>query len=333
MNKKIDKRIREYSRAFDIDAQRAELISRNKTFLEELEAVKVNWHIGEFLEGRGKIPSEEISKGVPITEFTKNGSDSIRRKLDLLKAGAKEISKKEEAARASSAFETIWSKFCDRWNIRWEWDGDLKTLKGYLKPPVEILVMEGKEEGGPILFVRIDNWTRLNDLKKIWHDIENLQDRIWEKQEKKTNFSRDLCWYDLSKTFGLKVREIAEIWADKFPEETGLLVARSMKEEIDAPDLKGRKLTDKELLHEIQDGYLKKKYGTYFEEERIFYLTGKYRGKKREMKLNPPFVDAVKKALKRMDQQITKMGVSSLKISLDIKQALHFLKSYVDHSN
>ena len=50
MDKEIVSVIRGYSREFDIDAQRAELIARNKTFLKELAAIRATSDIIDFSE-------------------------------------------------------------------------------------------------------------------------------------------------------------------------------------------------------------------------------------------------------------------------------------------
>lgn len=187
-----------------------------------------------------------------------------------------------------------------------------------MEPPVEFYWIEGKKDVAPAFLMRINNWTTLRDLKGVWTQVEEFQNQIWKKQEKKTNFARDLLWHDLSKKHGFKTREIAKLWEEFHPEEIDLLVVRGFSEKIANEDFKGRRLNDNELLAEIKSGFLAPKYKHDFENNRKYYLTGGEPGRK----VNPPFIDAIKKAIKRMDQQIAQINESSMKKGLRIDMML-----------
>ncbi len=42
-----------------------------------------------------------------------------------------------------------WDRFCEKWHINPGWDGNINSLKKYLKAPVEIYWVEGKKNLGP----------------------------------------------------------------------------------------------------------------------------------------------------------------------------------------
>jgi hypothetical protein len=212
-------------------------------------------------------------------------------------------------------------------------------------------LVEDEERNTFKVLLRINNWTILQDIRGIWKKVEKYQNALWKKQERKTNFARDLCWYDLSKRQGLKLKEIAELWDSEFPEEIDLLVIRKIKKEIAEKDLRGRALDDFQLLETIRSGFLAEKYKSFFLESREFYTTGKmkredklyeeiteksvgkrteeltdflkdiervqgkipylyHRSKDPTRRFNPPFIDAIKKAIKRMEEQIADDNIS-----------------------
>ena len=204
------------------------------------------------------------------------------------------------------SYKRSWEGFCERWHIRNEWNGRLRSLEKFLNAPIEFYTLQSQDGEAATLLIRIDNWTIQNDIIDAWHDIEDYQRRIWGKEGKRANFMRDLCWYDLDKKLGLKPRQIANIWDSRYPDEIDLLVIRKVRKRIKKEELKGRVLDDFELLEAVKLGFLKEKHKKDFDEERTYYVTGQdLRGRH-----NPPFVDVVKKAIKRMEKQIEQMKIS-----------------------
>lgn len=328
MDREVYNRIRRYKRDFDISAQKAELLRRNRKFLKELEK-KLNWtrldgfreefqeQVKEFRETWTNRYYLKIRKEL-FGKLKKRRSKIVEKIIDknsVEEIGSKDITamfhrfiddEVEEESRIELKFHyqgriLDWDKFCKKWNIHHEWDGDLNTLNDYLKPPIELLHVKGGDDFAPSLLLKITEWTTLNDVKDIWGTVEKYQKKMGKKWEKRTNFTRDLCRYDLAKEHGLKPRQIAEIWIEEFPDEIDILVARRMKKKIHKEDFKGRALDDYELINEIKSGYLKEKYKSYYEDERTFYTTGKTG----DSTLNPPFIDAIKKSIKRMEELIS----------------------------
>ena len=91
-------------------------------------------------------------------------------------------------------------------------------MKDHLKFAVEVIYKPGEDDWHPQLLIKITEWTTMNDVKSIWNKVETCQNLMSKKLEKKTNFTRDLCWHDLNKELGLKPRQIAEIWIEKYLE-------------------------------------------------------------------------------------------------------------------
>lgn len=329
MDREVYNRIRRYRRDFDISTQKAELLCRNRKFLDELEK-KLNWtqldsprleglreQVREFREtwthryylkirkdlfgklkkGKSKI----VEKIIDANSVEEIGSKDVQAMFhrvidDGVKGKSRQRLKYHYQGRILD-----WERFCKKWNIHHEWDGNLETLNNYLKPPVELMYVKGKDDLAPELLLRITEWTTLNDMKDIWGTVEKYQKEMGQKWEKRGKFTRDLCWYDLAKEHGLKPRGIAAIWIEKFPEEIDLLVARRVKKKIHKEDFEGRDLDDSQLIHEFKSGFLKEKYKSHFDDERAFYTTGK----SGDSTLNAPFIDAIKKSIKRMDDLIS----------------------------
>lgn len=233
-----------------------------------------------------------------------------------------------------------WMDFCHRWNINHEWQGELNSLHKFIKETPQIvcrsddmLVAEKKLKASTIepinkelryryLYLKLDAWTGLKDIKKIWPRIEKLQKVIFEyKAEEKANFGRDLCWFDLYKGKNLSYSKIAKVWVENFPDDIDLLVLKSFKREHLKEikrELKGETsvlLDNKILLKEIIEGRLKEKFFGDFFEEKKFYITGEMRRRK----FTSPFMDTIKQAIKRMEKYIRQIQPAEYLISLPLR--------------
>lgn len=311
MDQKIKELIEKSMEDFDRDTQRYELLLRNKNFSKELKDTKKKLGGDIFFKVRDirffEIMSDLSKKNILlIHDYPKNPIDKSVKSHPINSMPTFAITQKLKILQEE--YIPLWETFCKRWHISSEWDGNMSSLRGNLKGPVELQIVENKEKGVSAIIIKIDNWTIRDDIHEIWGEVEKYQNEIWKKEEKRTNFARDLCWYDLSKKYGLKLTEIAKIWIDKFPDEIDILVIRRIKKEIDKEDFKGRDLTYEELLHAVKSGFLAEKYRDYFMEIRNFYITGKSTSRKSiKRKFNIPFVDVIRHAIPRMQEQINQM--------------------------
>jgi hypothetical protein len=311
MDQEIKELIENSRKDFDRDAQRYELLKRNNSFVKELEKTTKKLEGEIFFKvrdmGHEEIMSDLSEKNIllindyPKTPTHKSGGLSwkyltpdsgIRQKIKIF----------------FDNYIPRWETFCERWHISSNWDGNMSSLRENLKGPVELKIIKDEEKGISSIIIRIDNWTILDDIKEIWGEIKKYQNEIWKKEEKRTKFARDLCWYELSKKRGLKPAEIAKIWIDKFPDEIDLIVIRRIKKEIDKEDSIWNVMNDTELLRAVKSGSLPEEYKDYFQEYRDYYITGKLPTKKStESKFNIPFVDVIRHAIARMQEQINQM--------------------------
>lgn len=314
MDNQVKELLVSYNKEFDINTQRAELLSRNDQFLEELNEYNEETFLGKLLPYKSLFQKGRKGNKVNVIRITQKGVETNDPDLSWPES----LEKDKEFEELLKRNVEFWTLFCRRWNIMPEWDGDLKSLGKSMEPPVEFYWIEGKKDVAPALLMRINNWTTLRDLKAVWGQVEEFQNQVWKKQEKRTNFARDLLWYDLSKKHGFKTREIAKLWEELHPEEIDLLVVSEFRKKIAKEDFERRSLDGNQLLAEIKSGFLAAKYKRNFEYDRESYLTGGDPGRK----VNPPFVDAVKKAIKRMDQQIAQVNESSMKKGLRIDMML-----------
>jgi hypothetical protein len=314
MDNKIKGLLNSYKKKFSISSQRAALLSRNAAFKEELDKMLEEYELKYLLPLKYVFQKSRGKGQIYITKLSAAGVEIIGPRFSWPKGLEKEKHTRDVMENALHS----WTNFCRRWSIMPEWDGKVKSLARFMEPPIEFYWIEGKEGSAPVFFLRINNWTILDDIKDVWDQVSEYQNMIWEKQERRTNFSRDLCWYDLSKEYGLKSRDIARLWADNYPDEIDLLVLRRMKADKNREDLRGRSRDDHELVKAIKSGFLAEKYRREFDEERKHYITGETAGKK----LNSPFADAIKKAILRMEQQISRPDVSSLRTSVRVEDIL-----------
>jgi len=300
MNKEILKLIENSKKEYDKISQRAELLTRNKSFKKELE--EISSRLGEdFFKDLEKRIQKEKEKGLP---------DYIPKELFDLQ---------EE-----------WFSFCNRWHISHDWDRQINSLHKFIKKTVAIVDDIDFETYEGRLYLRIDAWTTLEDIHAIWPKIEKAQKEYFIlKAEKKVNFGRDLCWYDLYKEYKLSHRQIAKLWEEKYPQDIDLLVINRIKQNSETmkdikeyikkeqlKELEGRELDDQELLKEIKTGKLAKEYQAHFDNEREFYATGKISNRK----ITPPFVEMIKQAVIRIQKHINNID---LRTEFDLDDLLH----------
>ncbi len=294
MNKEILKRIEESKKDYGKKTQRAELLIRNKQFIKEYKETPTDLLVD--FKDRLKFKTMKIS------------SDGVSLYI------------KEESL-------SKFNKFCLRWHIHIAWDGNIDTLSEFIKdspeiicepvnyylvngsiylPEKEIVRSEGLE-GINYLYIKVDAWTSLENIKEAWPRIEEFQRTIFSyKAELKSNFSRDLCWYDLKTTHNLSSSKIAKLWIKHFPKDIDLLVVKKFKkdnEESLKEKLQGETslLEDySELLNMIKTGRLGEEIKSNFDEDREYYITGKTESGK----FTPRFIDAINKAVKRMQGYI-----------------------------
>jgi len=300
MDEQILNRINESKREYDKKTQRAEMLIRNKQFIKELKETPADFVVD--FEDRLKFKTKKLSV---------DGVD--------LYINVESFSK--------------FKNFCLKWHIHSPWDGNIDTLSEFIKespeiicepvnyslvngdiyfPDKEIVRPEGLESVN-YLYIKVDAWTSLEEVKKIWPRVEKFQRTIFNyKAELKSNFSRDLCWYDLKTTHNLSSSKIAKLWIKHFPEDIDLLVVKRFKkvhEEALKEKLQGQTslLEDySELLNMIKTGRLGEEIKSNFDEDREYYITGKTE----RSKVTPRFIDAINKAVKRMESYINQLHES-----------------------
>jgi len=319
MKEEILKLIESIKEDYDKNSQRAELLIRNKKFLQDFKSIIKD------------LPDAFLSlKDFPKKVLTRKYKNNILIKLRYTQYRHKYWIEKQNRAIEDRAKEwgvdkieneiqwrfhlfeedlEWWKSFCDTWSIDYEWDSKLESLNRYIRNPVEIYCIESppnnfKNKEDWAFFLRFNAWTTKEDINDKWQLVEWIQRNILGKYERKANFSRDLRWYDLYKKGNMTPKEIAELWIKKYPEDIDLLVIRKIKKDIKEAinkderlkEFRRQELDDNELLKEIKSGKLMKKVEDYydFNYEREDYASGKY----------PPFIDVIKKAIKRMENQI-----------------------------
>jgi len=310
MEKAVFKILNAYKEPWDRNTQRAELLKRNANFLKELENVKEELGGDLFFKVRNisfnEIMMDKTRENILLkNDYPKNPIYRLDKKCwEKLRIGQDIIKRYTILERE---YKPKWKEFCIRWHIEPKWNGNISSLKKFMRPPLLLHRVEDNKRGISTIILTIDNWTINKDIRDAWHEVEKYQNIIWKKQEKRTNFMRDLCWYDLSEKCGMKPKQIAELWVQKFPEEIDLFVVRRMKKEIEKEKkekLKGRVLTDSQWLNEIKFGFLSNDYN--FQLDWNSYALGK-EGKG---KFTPPFIYTIKKAIKRMKEQIKQIEIS-----------------------
>ena len=208
-----------------------------------------------------------------------------------------------------------WRSFQERWGVDIKWSEDHNfEIKG--NRPVDAYF-----KGTPnaissgYINISISGRARLEDIREIWPAIQEMQkELIDEKGRKKTEFSRDLCWYELNKDFSLSSREILEYWIKVYPDDFDLTIINAMlKDELflrkvkDLKKFKGKKIDEyfyKDILEHIRNEK-QSEIKDVFEEEKNIYLTGRI-GNRR---VTPKAQAVINSGIKRLEKNINKVGV------------------------
>ncbi|MFX1536939.1 MAG: hypothetical protein ACFFDI_22195 [Promethearchaeota archaeon] len=306
VDSQILKRIEESKRKYTKKEQRAELLKRNEQFKKALKTAFVKFkNIKEIKNNTRKIyfrfENLEISIDQAHDELTKN-NETIRKYM----------------------------KFMRKWHISSNWDGEIDSLSKFIKDTPIIIydALSARESSVPsmkqeplpdesefdYLYLKIDAWTSLDDIKKIWPRIQDLQKKIFDfKAEQKSNFGRDLCWYDLKKQFKLSYGQIAKLWSNHCPGDIDSILIKSFKKENEKEIktmLKGKTFVfddNQKLLHMIKMRELGDNIKSDFEEKKEFYITGKTE----YGKFTPRFLDAIKQGIKRIEGYIKLLNIRS----------------------
>lgn len=306
MNKGILKRIKESKRIYTKKEQRAELLKRNEQFIKALKTVFVKFmNIKEVSNNCRKIfyrfENLEISIDQAHEELTRN-TETVRQYM----------------------------RFLRKWHISSNWDGEIDSLSKFIKdtpiiiydalsacestiPSRELEPLPDESEFN-YLYLKIDAWTSLDDIKKIWPRIQDLKKKIFDfKAEQKSNFGRDLYWYDLKKQHKLSYGQIAKLWSNHCPGDIDSILIKSFKKENEEEIktmLKGKTFVfddNQKLLHMIKVGKLEDNIKSDFEEKKEFYITGKTE----YGKFTPRFLDAIKQGIKRIEGYIKLLNIRS----------------------
>jgi len=279
-------------RDYDKQAQKAELLLRNTKFGKDFKEIS-----SELCDNFFKMLKEYASLSEGAT------------------TQAEEAKKAEEYLDKHPDFYRSWDEwciFCPQWSISPGWDGNSSSLKKFLKTAPFVSFTQISDMEDAILYIVIDAWTTSDDLKDLWPEVKKAQELCFPKKIKtKSNFGRDLCWYDLNKKHKLSPRKISELWEKHCPEDTDLSVIKyimqndedTMKEikvyikKMGFKDLDDKKIKDDVLLKEIKEGKLKK-FRENFDYNKEYYVEGKHG----EKKLIPPFIGMIKEAIKRIEK-------------------------------
>jgi len=303
MDKEVLKLIEESKKPFHIENQRAELLKRNEMFLKELE-------------GRSKRLGKEFFK---IKELSRENleelsKDNILLKLDYPKVKIMQIDCPVEEAKYANILSAYYGYDSDRYDPISEiekdsffesrdidtilvYDEDLDNIR--TKIEFKLTVLDGYKEEWKRFCIK---W----HINNKWNgDLSNLSEYQYpHKERKRSNFNRDLCWYDLNKKKGYSPGGIAKLWLNYRPEDIDRLVATKIIKKYEI--LKGVSIAD--FLEEIlSDDPEIKEIRDDFEEEKKIYATGQVG----RAKFTPRFIDVIKKAINRMDKRIKRLNLPS----------------------
>jgi hypothetical protein len=315
---------------YDKKAQKAELLKRNERFLSDLKRLKeffpdfskfrkiklrypTGLYINPYSDHKAPNNTKDINVNNPLIKLNyskykhknwitiENKKIQYFRSADFLNTHPNPLLfELDYRAGVFNSHFNLWKSFCNRWLINDDWDGELNTISDYLRNPTEIYFSREysgtfEEKGKWAFFIRINAWTALNDIRDKWQLIELIQKHILGKYESRTNFGRDLCWYDLKRLNGLSPKQISEFWEKAYPKDIDLLAIRKIisKEKNDLVGEDGMALLQ-ELASDPSLATLKEE----FENERDNYRSGKY----------PLLQDVIKKAIGRMERQILQIA-------------------------
>jgi len=303
--------------------QRIQLLIRNEMFNKELNAImkrigRKYFPLAKKLDkiGNRHDPSRQVLRFFKVNkypELVKEAKDYCNKCNDLRKKALKPLRNSNDLYELQSVFERFrdsWFEFCDRWCIGEGWECNLSNLWKFIREPVEIHLDQDPRKGRDSISITITKWATLEDIRKKWKDVERLQKYYLSKIEGKGNFERDLRWYDVEKK-GFSIKKIAEIEKRFHMRDIDILITRRIKDTIKKEDLQGKVLDDHQLHEEIVNGFLSDKYKADFTEAKQHYLTGKQEGRKGKLISTgiSPLQDVIKKAIKRMSEQIAQLNM------------------------
>jgi hypothetical protein len=186
----IVNRIKESSRSYTREEQRAELLFRNPSFKKDLAGVLRLVSKAKGLRGSSNRDGVDY-----IFEYWK-----------------------------SKAEMRFW-QFCTRWQIYENWNLNQDVLSRFVKMEPGLLYGSLKAGGwnsqtpypgtdsDNFIYLRIEPWTKLEDVKALWRKVEKLKKDIFGYSEKdKDGFGNSLCWYDLRHEYELSPLRIARLW-------------------------------------------------------------------------------------------------------------------------
>ncbi len=162
---------------------------------------------------------------------------------------------------------SLWSEFCNHWDISWHWSGIEENLHTSIKDTPEINDFRFSEEdessegfqaaidmecsvvhalntefdegqlylhprGLGRIEIKIKADTTRESILEAWPRIEKIQKEIYKKKlEGISDFDRNICWFDLSKKCGLSIKEIADLWIKYKDKDSKRLALRNFKRE------------------------------------------------------------------------------------------------------
>jgi len=205
-----------------------------------------------------------------------------------------------------------WFSFQEKWGVKIIWFEDDGFVFQRNWPVEANLVLTPNKTSRGHINIKINGRIRLEDIKEIWPAIKKIQKEIiGDKSKKKTKFSRDLCWYELNKNFGLSSREILKYWTRIYPDDFDLIIISKMlnnkfflKKVRSLKKFKGKK-TDKYFINELLEYIRNEKQSEIkeaFDEEKKFYLTGRIGDKK----FTPKAQSVIKSGINRIKKDINK---------------------------
>lgn len=298
INRTVIARIKACNKSYSKQDQKAELLKRNQVFLSDLKELEKN--------------IRDKCHGLDIKTITRPGAFRKHPKL------------RKEPIHPFRYFDKEFRAFCSRWGLYLDWDGSLDNLSRSLlvsptlefdhlaAPAPEIDYTKAtfpRQNTFNFLYIRVDAWTNLSDIRELWPKIESLQKKIFDyKPEKKADtFGRDLAWYDLHIEFGLTHGQIAKTWVKHCPVGVDLLAIKTFKRKYaDAlrEKLKGRSSALKDhprLLEMIMKSELGNDLRAAYLEEKAIYITGQFESGRR---FTPRLHDAIKQGINRIEKYI-----------------------------
>jgi len=164
-----------------------------------------------------------------INEFRKKEVFNLQEQIAALLVRNEIWQKESRSGPEDGQFLTgsqAWERFCHRWHIDTMWPGTDQSLAQFIKTkPVlhhRIRGVEGMtnlDDGssdpfgevwtlglgrtkGNFLYMRIDPWTGIDDIRNNWRRIMGWKRKCFSETftRKHETFGRDLCWYDLEKS-------------------------------------------------------------------------------------------------------------------------------------